>query len=82
MIYRCAFCKSFFFKIPLRSLFVLGQLTIDFHLVTHLYNVEFSLVLFSLKITMMAHVSLVKLWVSNRPTSLMTDILFLTDTQF
>ena len=35
-----------------------GQLTIDFQLVTHLYHVEFSLALFFLEISMMAHVSL------------------------
>ena len=46
MIYKCAFLTvSPFCKISLWSLFVLGQLTIDFQLVTHLYHVEFSLAL-------------------------------------
>ena len=46
MIYRCAFLRvSPFCKISLWSLFVLGQLTIEFQVVTHLYHGEFSLAL-------------------------------------
>ena len=46
MIYRCTCLRvSSFCKISLWSWFALGQLTIDFQLVTHSYHVELSLAL-------------------------------------